>query len=174
MLHTGTFLEIRMTNTQILMAALAYAQCGSWREVSESFDDLTKEAIRMRVGRVAKTDLTISNAIAEGALLSQRLASERRREAALRPQQLHVRNDLALKRDREIYKARTAQPSPSTIGQYLMGEPLPGRSALDKINTDQRCDSTKTDPRFIRRVFGSDNGRRNVVTLKNIQLSQTV
>lgn len=58
-----------------------------------------------------------------------------------------VRNDLALKRHREIHEMRAAQPSPVTLGQKLLGEPLAGRSAADQIETDKNGNVSERQPR---------------------------
>ncbi len=158
-----------INDPRLLVAAKVYAETGFWVDAARVLPDFSKDFVRRTLCKRASTDPRFYDLIRKGRVAAKR--NNPRSGLLVLPS--HGSYD-PLPRHREIHALRTAQPSPSTIGQYLMGEPLPGRSALDKINTDQRCDSTKTDPRFIRRVFGSDNGRRNVVTLPNIQLSQTV
>lgn len=135
-----------MTNSQILMAALAYSQCGSWREVTDSFEGLTEDSIRMAVNRAGENNPTILNALSDGKYKS-RVRQQRRSKAENFIPHYHVRSDLALKRDREIYSRRISQPSPVTVGQKLMGEPLAGRSALENIETDGRGNVSKRQPR---------------------------
>ena len=55
-----------MTNTQLLMAALAYSQCGNWREVADSLGTLTRDGLRCAVVRASKDNPVIVSALEEG------------------------------------------------------------------------------------------------------------
>ena len=137
-----------MTNTQLLMAALAYSQCGNWREVADSLGTLTRDGLRCAVVRASKDNPVIVSALEEGRKLSAKINNKRRTDPKQFIPNIHIRSDLAFKKDREIHKLRTSQPSPVTLGQKLLGEPVSGRSALDKIKTDGNGDITNASPRI--------------------------
>jgi hypothetical protein len=128
------------------MAALAYSQCGNWQEVANSFNGLSSDRVRLVVRRSAETNEALRNAIDDGRRLSATRAREARKRGLLEPKKYLVRNDLALKRHHEIHEMRAATPSPVTLGQKMMGEPLPGRSALNKVETDGRGNIAKRKP----------------------------
>lgn len=135
-----------MTNSQILAAALAYSQCGNWPEVAKGFKGIARERVRVAVRRAAETNPMLQSAIVAGLRVSALRAKKARQQGGAEPKGYVVRNDLALERHHEIHKMRAAVPSPVTLGQKLMGEPLPGRSALNKVETDGRGNIAKRKP----------------------------
>lgn len=161
-----------MTNTQLLMAALAYSQCGNWQEVAESIGTLSTDGLRCAVVRASENNPAIASALEDGRELGEELRVQKVTAAnkSVR-KQYHVRNELAFKRDREIHSRRASQPSPVTLGQKLLGEPVSGRSALDKVETDGRGNITKKPPGIVTsKKFLTDNRRYNRVSLAPINI----